>query len=96
MAKSTDAHSILDEAKEITGGNRMEAYGHPKHNFSDIASFWTSYLNNKGIDGVLEHKDVSLMMVLFKIAREQSGHKRDNLVDGAGYFRNAAQIEGLE
>ena len=90
--------SILDEAKEITGGERMKAYGHPKHNFKDIARLWSAYLQNKGVmDGTcLEPKDVALMMTLFKIAREQAGHKRDNLVDGAGYIRNAAQIEGIE
>ena len=91
--------SILDEAKDITGNNRMEAYGHPKHNFEDIANFWTAYLKNKKYDSrhsKLENTDVALMMVQFKIAREQSGHKRDNLVDIAGYARNVAQIKGFE
>ena len=93
-----DYESIMDEAKEITGNDRMKQYGHPKENFAHIASLWNSYLGNKGMlaTGYLEAKDVALMMVLFKIAREQAGHKRDNLVDGAGYFRNAAQIEGIE
>ena len=33
------------------------------------------------------------MMCLFKVCRELAGHKRDNLVDAAGYIRNCAQIE---
>jgi len=89
--------SILDEAKEITGNNRMEAYGHPKHNFKDIAIMWKSYIQMKHDSIVnIDAKDVAFMMVLFKICREKSCHKRDNLVDGAGYMRNAAQIEDIE
>ena len=45
---------------------------------------------------ILSKKDVAMMMVLLKVAREQKAHKRDNLVDAVGYIRNAAQIEGLE
>lgn len=91
--------SILDEAKDITGGDRMKAYGNPKRNFEDIANLWNAYLVNKGKlawESELEAKDVALMMVLLKVAREQKNHKKDNLTDGAGYFRNLAQIEGLE
>ena len=97
----SDFDSICDEAKEITGKNRMEQYGHPKHNFSDISALWNAYLGNKGMffndsNSVLEAKDVAMMMILFKVAREQAGHKRDNIVDIAGYARNIAQIEGEE
>ena len=90
--------SILDEALDITSNNRMEDYGHPKHNFNDIARLWNSYIKNKvmGGDSEITPKDVSLMMVLFKVAREQGGHKRDNLVDMAGDARTAAMIEGIE
>jgi len=83
--------SICDEAKYITGEERLKMYGHPKKNFDDIAKLWEAYLGIK-----ITNKDVALLMVLFKIAREKAGHKRDNIVDGIGYFRNAAQIEDLE
>jgi len=83
--------SILMEALDITSNNRMTQYGDPKHNFQDIADLWSGYL---GVD--VSKKDVSLMMVLFKVAREKAAHKRDNLVDMAGYARTAAMIEGLE
>ena len=96
--ESEEYESILDEAKYITESNRMEDYGHPKHNFADISRLWTAYLTNaNGGDAVtVNPKDVSLMMCLFKVAREQSGHKRDNLVDLAGYARTAAMVEGIE
>lgn len=99
--------SICDEAKEITGDDRMKQYGHPRQNFADIAALWTSFIKNKAVanavankDGgtapTIDAKDVAMMMILFKVAREQAGHKRDNIVDIAGYARNIAQIEGEE
>jgi len=94
--------SILDEAKEITGNDRIKQYGHPRNNFEDISNLWNAYLFNKRRAKpacevfAITPKDVAMMMTLFKIAREQAGHKRDNLVDAAGYVRNAAQIEGIE
>lgn len=102
--------SICDEAKEITGNNRMKQYGHPKHNFSNIATFWVAFLKNKIGSEIskleksggeewklkLTSSDVAMMMILFKVAREQAGHNRDNIVDMAGYARNIAQIEGEE
>lgn len=83
--------SILDEAKDITGGDRMEKYGHPRVNFGIVAEFWSSYLETK-----VDAGDVAMLMSLFKIAREKNCHQRDNLVDLAGYARNKAQIDGRE
>ena len=95
--------SICDEAKEITSGERMDQYGHPKQNFKNIASLWNAYINNRvgpnrtrTLDNLLKPEDVSMMMILFKVAREQNGHKRDNVVDIAGYARTIAQIKGEE
>ena len=86
--------SILDEAKHITGNDRMKQYGHPRNNFGDVARLWSAYITNKfDINLTLEAKDIALMMCLFKVCRELAGHKRDNLVDAAGYIRNCAQIE---
>lgn len=101
----SELYSICDEAKEITGNDRMEQYGHPKDNFKDIASLWSSYAENNmrkcDKEGrirmpLFQQRDVALMMILLKVAREQARHKRDNLVDIAGYARNIAQIEGEE
>jgi hypothetical protein len=100
MRENKKYDSILDEAKDITGGERMQMYGHPRKNFSDIAAFWTTYLKNKGsnfsADGEIDSKDVAMMMALFKVARQQAGHKRDNLTDLVGYVRNYAQILDIE
>lgn len=77
--------SILDEAKAIINGERQDQYGSPEDSFSLIAEYWETYIdgrNPKRIDA----KDVAIMMVLFKIARQSNQHKRDNLVDAAGYL----------
>tara|TARA_R110000744_G_C19367560_1_gene562058 strand:+ start:2761 stop:3225 length:465 start_codon:yes stop_codon:yes gene_type:complete len=97
--------SILDEAKEMTSGDRMKDYGHPRDNFQNVAILWNAFLMNKvmevenKIPGELRESqvrfnenDIALMMILLKVAREQSKHKRDNIVDIAGYARNLAQM----
>lgn len=108
--KTSEYESILDEAKDITSNNRQADYGKPAHNFADIARLWNAYLENKDLmnktilmEGAgkdvnlkITTKDVSMMMILLKMAREQRNHKRDNLVDMAGYVRNSAMIEGVE
>lgn len=101
--------SILDEAKQITGHDRMTDYGHPEENFQNIANLWNCYLYSKTKDllnlkehdasvllELLKADDIAMLMVLFKVARQMNGPKRDNLTDIAGYARNSAQIQGLE
>ena len=97
------AESILSEADRVTDLEKWAEYGCPKDNFENISSLWNAYINNKykyvfaskyGIE--LEPKDVSMMMILFKICREQFAHKRDNLVDIAGYTKMAAILENIE
>jgi hypothetical protein len=40
--------------------------------------------------------DIPLCMVAIKLARQSHHHKRDNLVDIAGYARTAAIVAGEE
>ena len=78
----------LVEAQKIINGNRQNDYGTPEDSFQRIADYWNSYLIHNGImenDSPLFAKDVAMMMVLFKIAREEHAHKHDNLVDICGY-----------
>lgn len=93
--------TVLEEANRIIYGDREQTYGHPAKNFEATASLWNGYFAAKfglpswhGINAV----DVAHMMILLKMAREVHMHKRDNIVDMAGYagciqkmedFRNA-------
>lgn len=81
--------TILDKAKEIIYGDREKDYGTVTENFGRISALWTIYLDGRS---TIEPKDVGMMMILMKVAREMNGHKEDNLVDLAGY---AGTIEKL-
>lgn len=80
--------TILEEAIE-TVDDRMQQYGPPTDNHNAIALLWEVYLGAKGIEAEITARDVNLMMVLVKIARDCFSAKRDNLVDIAGYARCA-------
>lgn len=89
--------SILDEAKRITEGVRRTEYGAPADDFERAAYMWTGILSHKLRDGQhVTAMDIPLCMVAIKLARQSHCHKRDNLVDIAGYARTAAMVAGEE
>ena len=89
--------SILDEAKRITDGVRSAEYGEPDDDFAKAALMWTGILAGKlRDDAVIAPMDIPLCMVAIKLARQSHCHKRDNLVDIAGYARTAAIVAGDE
>ena len=80
---------VLEEAKKIILGERQDDYGNPEDCFSDIAMLWQAYIDiketKKGSEK-LKGSDVAFLMGLLKLVREIHSHKRDNLVDYAGYI----------
>jgi hypothetical protein len=82
--------SVLIEAHKVINGERQNVYGSPEDSFALIAEYWRVYL--KRVDPWLTARDVAIMMTLFKIARESNQHRRDNLVDAAGYIGIAADM----
>lgn len=77
-----DSHNpILPEAHSLINGDRNKTYDHPLDNFNRIKKGWEVIF---GID--ITEEQVGLAMAWVKIAREVYQHKRDNLVDGAGYL----------
>jgi hypothetical protein len=93
-APTIPAQTILEEAAEVTSGSRQRAYGHPRDNHGNTAALWGAYLTRKyGFEGDLTARDVCLMMVLLKVSRDANKPGRDNLVDMAGYARNAEMID---
>ena len=88
---------ILDEAKRITQSDRQDDYGHPSNDFARTATMWTGVLAGKLREGAeISAMDVPLCMIAVKLARQAHRHKRDNLVDIAGYARTAAMVAGDE
>lgn len=71
---------VLQEALRICEGDRQASYGHPYDNYKVIRAMWSA------ITGVeLTYTQCVFMMMTLKMARELSRHKKDNLVDIAGY-----------
>jgi len=81
---------VLEEAIRVINGERQDTYGAPEDSFTLIAEFWTSYI--KRINRDLVAKDIALLMVLFKLAREIHQGKMDNIIDGAGYLGIAGDL----
>lgn len=84
---STPEGSILEEAQSLVHGDRGDAYGHPFDDFSKTALIW------QAIFGIpVTPEQVALAMVGVKISREVNKPKRDNRVDGAGYFETLEMV----
>ena len=81
--------NILAEAERLVYGDRQTDYGHPKDDFTRTGRLWAAIL---GVTEVTPTQ-VGLCMVAVKISRHCNSPKRDNLVDGAGYFGCIARVE---
>ena len=88
----------LFEAAKIVSGARQWDYGTPKLNHGATANLWSIYLERKyGHALELDPRDVCMMNILQKIARDAGGRPtQDNLVDICGYARNAELCEDNE
>ena len=97
LVQQTSAETVLAEAIRITDGARQSDYGHPRDDFARTALMWTGILGGKLREGAeVAAADVPLCMIAIKLARQSHRHKRDNLVDVAGYARTAAMVAGEE
>jgi len=73
--------NILEEANGLVYGDRAADYGSVLDNFTTTAALWSPILKI-----TVTAEQVALCMVQVKVARQIYKPKRDNLVDGAGYF----------
>jgi len=73
--------TILEEAQALVYKDRQQDYGSVSDNFNTIAKLWSVVLKTE-----VTAQQVALCMVQVKVARQLYKPKRDNLVDGAGYF----------
>ena len=87
--------NVLEEANRIAGQDRSRDYGHPLLNHERIARYWTDFLANRE-PGPLKPREVALMMILLKVAREQHTPKRDSLVDIAGYVKCVEMMDSAQ
>lgn len=80
---------ILAEAQSIVDGPRRDDYGPPAVNHARTAALWSAYL---GVD--ISPRQVCMLNILQKVGRDAHAPKRDNLVDIAGWARNAELVGG--
>lgn len=73
--------SVANEAVSTVLGDRQDSYGDARENLGRIAALWSAYL---GIE--VKPSEVAAMMNLVKISRSKNTYKRDNAVDGVGYW----------
>ena len=76
-----DRRSIFEEAASLVNGERQEDYGDPV----ECMTKWADTLRVLFGWDIDAHK-ASLAMVQLKIVRETYTPKRDNRVDGVGYW----------
>lgn len=78
---------ILEQAIKCVCTDRKEQYGSAEKSFACIADLWNAYLKPVYPDICITPVQASMMMVLFKAARDAVAnvHKIDTYVDMAGY-----------
>ena len=83
--------SILSEAERIVNGERQADYSDPVANFKHISAIASSISKEN-----LSPTTCAIVMIAVKLARENYKHKRDNLVDLAGYVEILHRIKENE
>jgi Domain of unknown function (DUF6378) len=83
--------SILDEAKILVHNDRRKDYDHPAAFFSRQASMFSAAIAHK-LREPITAEEANIFMILFKLNREITKPKKDNRVDGAGYFETLDMI----
>ena len=76
-----ETKSILEEAIDILNGSRQCDYGDPVESFKRIAQLSNLMSNSNDFTPI----KCCIVLMATKLTRESKVHKRDNLVDLAGY-----------
>jgi hypothetical protein len=84
-AKHASRVSVLTEAQGLVHGDRNIAYGSPLSDYTRTAGMVSAMLAHK-LKEPLSAQDLICAMICVKLSRQQNSPKRDNAVDGAGYF----------
>lgn len=81
----TERTSVLVEAEGLVHGDRNASYGAPLDDFGRTAGMVSAMLAHK-LNAPLTAEEIGMVMVCVKLSRQVNSPKRDNCVDGAGYF----------
>ncbi len=85
---------ILEEALNLTCGDRAKTYGRPKPNLNCFALLMNAYVAGKPEgSGDFDATDAAIFMALAKISRIAVNKKhKDNYIDGAAYLAIAREV----
>lgn len=83
--------SILAVADELVNEKRAKEYGDFRLNSIRAMG---AYEALRGDNCIKTSRDFALLMVLFKLGRECTIHKRDNLIDACGYLKLLDELNG--
>ena len=86
--------NVLEEANRLIYGDRVNDYAHPMIDFTALGRHWGAILTREFKHHVddIDPRIVGLMLVAVKVNREAGKHKRDNIVDMAGYAGTVARV----
>jgi hypothetical protein len=90
------AESITEEAHRLVSGPRQGAYGHPFHDFTRTGRLMGAIIGELKMGEDLSPRQVALCMEAVKISREVNAPKRDNRVDGVGYWECLDLVDQYE
>ena len=80
----TPEQTVLEEANELIYGERAAEYGSALTEAEKISRGWEIILGLEPL--TMKLTAPALCMTWLKIVRETNQHKRDNIVDAAGYL----------
>jgi hypothetical protein len=87
---------ILSTASQYITKDRYATHGDAEKNFENVADLWNWWMQGRD-RCVFDGLDVSMMMVLFKIARIKGNPTHvDSYVDAVGYLAIAGEIQCME
>jgi hypothetical protein len=84
VGEGEKVETVLEEAQRLIYGDREKAYGNPRTSGHRLAAIWSAILTDK-LDAPITAEEAMLMLVGLKISREIGEHRRDNIIDIAGY-----------
>tara|TARA_R100000544_G_scaffold35789_1_gene23387 strand:+ start:908 stop:1180 length:273 start_codon:yes stop_codon:yes gene_type:complete len=86
-----DSREYLEKTIKVIRGPRERDYGNKKTNHENIAKLWSSFLDHE-----ISAHDVSICMMLVKVARLKHRKTEDCYIDMAGYAAIAGEIQDTE
>lgn len=92
ILKEEKIESVLELAARLVHGDRGESYGNPYDDFTRVGKMWGAVLGT----GDVPPDKVALCMICLKVSREANKHKRDNIVDIAGYAETLDMVRFVQ